>query len=78
MEKLEASLRPLALRNNLTPNVAEFYQTISQPAPKKTMNEETSKSPTSRSFCGADRNRWKSTRSGYFCWRLLLVYGRAF
>lgn len=43
LEKLEASLRPLALRNNLTPNVAEFYQTISQSAPKKAMNEETSK-----------------------------------
>ena len=43
LEKLEASLRPLALRNNLTPNVAEFYQTISHPAPKKAINEETSK-----------------------------------
>lgn len=43
LEKLEASLRPLALRNNLTPNVAEFYQTISQSAPKKARNEETSK-----------------------------------
>jgi len=54
LEKLEASLRPLALRNNLTPNVAEFYQTISQSAPKKAMNEETLKrnelgSPISKS-----------------------------
>lgn len=29
LEELEFALRPLALRSNLTPKVAEFYQAIS-------------------------------------------------
>ena len=30
LAKLEAELRPLALRNNLTPDVADFYQAITK------------------------------------------------
>ena len=47
LKQLEADLRPLAMRNNLTPDVMDFYLAITGNAPMPTKNNVSAYPPLS-------------------------------
>ncbi|WP_440767693.1 peptide-methionine (S)-S-oxide reductase MsrA [Lactiplantibacillus plantarum] len=50
LKQLEADLRPLAMRNNLTPDVMDFYLAITGNAPMPTKNNVSAYPPLSSSY----------------------------